>query len=138
MGTTASAEAQKSANFRMINLLQKAWLWAAQKKRGKNADNTMLWTVLKSPANIASEMKKELPSFRGSVSVHTIQQRLKVDLKLSCRTAERKPLIINKMKKKRMQFARMFINWIKEQWGNIMVSCERIFRTLRVMARTIR
>jgi hypothetical protein len=82
---------------------------AAQKKSGKNADNTMLRTVLKSPANIAREMKKELPSFRGSVSVHTIQQRLKVDLNLSCRTAARKPLIIDKMKK-RMQFPRMFIN----------------------------
>ncbi len=70
----------------------------------------MLRTVLKSPANIARGMKKELPSFLGSVSVHTIQQHLKVDLKLSCRTAERKPLIIDKMKKKRMQFPRKYIN----------------------------
>lgn len=108
------------------------------RKTGKTAATAMLRTVLKSPAITAKELKKELSGFLGSVSVRTIQRRLQVDLKLPCRKAAMKPLITDKMKRKRMQFARKYIDWTKEQWGNVMFSDESTFRTLRVVARTIR
>ncbi len=93
---------------------------------------------MKSPAITAKELKKELSGFLGSVSMRTIQQRLQVDLRLPCRKAAMKPLITNKIKKKRMQFARKNIDWTKQQWGNVMFSDESTFRTLRVVANTIR
>jgi hypothetical protein len=108
------------------------------RKTGKTAATAMLRTVLKSPAITAKELKKELSGFLGSVSVRTIQQRLQVDLKLPCRKAAMKPLITDKIRKKRMQFARKYIDWTKEQWENVMFSDESTFRTLRVVARTIR
>ncbi len=52
---------------------------------------------------------------------------LKVDLKLRCRKAAMKPLITNKMKK-RMQLVRKYINWTKEQWGNIIFSGKSNFK----------
>jgi hypothetical protein len=57
---------------------------------------------------------------------------------MPCRKAAQKPLITDKMRKKRLQYARKYKGWTKEQWGQVMFSDESTFRTLRVVSRTIR
>jgi hypothetical protein len=49
-----------------------------------------------------------------------------------------KPLLTEKTRKKRVALARKFKDWIPEQWGKVMFSDERTFRTLRVVQRKVR
>jgi transposase len=108
------------------------------KKTPMGTSKALRRSVMVNPCISAKDLKRQLPEYLGGVSIRTIQRRLKVDLQMPCRKAAQKPLINDKMRKKRLQFARKYKAWTKEQWGQVMFSDESTFRTLRVVSRTIR
>ncbi len=108
------------------------------KKTSAATDRILKRTILKYPMMTAKELKEELAQELQNVSVHTIQHRLQKDLKIPCRSAAMKPLITEKMRKKRVAFAKKFKDWTPEQWGKVMFRDESTFRTLRVVQRKVR
>jgi transposase len=108
------------------------------KKTGEQVAKALRRSVTKNPTITAKELKQELPELLSGLSVRTIQRRLLVDLRMPSRKAAKKPLITDKIKKKRLAFAKKYRSWTKEDWGKVMFSDESTFRTLRMVSRTVR
>ncbi len=73
--------------------------------------------LLKNPTLSADELKKSHPpGMLGHVTTRTIEDRLKRDLKISCRSPAKKPLLTVHMMKKRLCFAKQFKDWAPDQW----------------------
>ncbi len=95
-------------------------------------------SVTKNPAITAKELKQELPELLSGFSIRAIQRCLLVYLRMPSRKAAKKPLITDKMKKKRLAFAKKYRSRTKEDGGKVMFSDENTFRTLRMGSRTVR
>jgi arsenate reductase-like glutaredoxin family protein len=57
-----------------------------------------------------------------------VQERLRRVLKIPSRNAAKKPLLTDKMRKKRLAFAKKYISWTEKDWSRIMFSDESTFR----------
>lgn len=117
-----------------------------QRKRGsgrnrkttQRTDELMKRDIKKDPFLTAAEIKKNHPGLLDDVSIRTIQHRLQKDLGLPCRRAAKKPLITDRMRKKRLQFCRRYRHWTKEQWRGVMFSDESTFRMIRGSSQLVR
>ena len=67
--------------------------------------------VVLRPSITPASFKKKHPKLLEGVFIRTIQHRLKNDLGLPCRRAAKKPLLTEKMRKKRLTFAKNYQHW---------------------------
>lgn len=98
------------------------------RKTTKGTDNLLRREVLKNPRLTASQLKESHPKLLAKVSARTVRHRLQKDLKLPSRTAARKPLLNDRMRKARLAFAKKYSKWTKEQWAKVMWSDESTFQ----------
>jgi hypothetical protein len=81
---------------------------------------------LRNPTIIAKNLKKVIPQL-ADVSVRTIQKICHDKLKLPSRKMADKPLINERMKNDRLEFARQHAHWGVEEWKKVMFSDESHF-----------
>jgi transposase len=86
--------------------------------------------IKKYPMMTTVELKQTVPNLDG-VSDRTVQRSLTDYLKMPSRSAALKPLLTDKMKKKRLQFARAYSHFTAEDWSRVMYSDESTFRCIR-------
>ena len=103
-----------------------------------NTDRMLKRRVLESPSISARELRAENPECLGNVSIRTIQHRLQKDLSLPSRRPAPKPLLTQKMKAKRLDFAKRYVDWTTEQWSKVMFSDESRFVTFSNRRRSVR
>ena len=78
------------------------------------------------------------PELQQYVKIRTVQHRLQKDLDLqSCKPAK-KPLITERMKTKRLAFAKKYSHWTTEQWRKMMLFDERNFQVFKMGSTTMR
>ena len=94
--------------------------------------------MLLRPLITPASLKKKHPKLLEEVSIRTIQHRLKNDLGLPCRRAAKKSLLTEKMRKKRLTFAKNYQHWTPQQWRKVMFSDESTFRLVRGQSKVIR
>ena len=78
-----------------------------KRKTTARTDHLLRREVLLSPSIIPASLKKKHPKLLQGVSIRTIQHRLKNDLGLPCRRSAKKPLLTEKMRKKRQLLQRI-------------------------------
>ena len=83
--------------------------------------------ITKYPMMTAADLRNSVPELQV-VSEPTIQRTLQKTLKMPSRTAAQKPLLTEKMKKKRLQFAKNYRHFTQEDWSKVMYSDELTFR----------
>jgi hypothetical protein len=71
-------------------------------------------------------------------SVSYIQNTLQKRLGLPARMPAKKPLLTQKMKMKRIAFAKKYLNWTEKQWKNLVFSDECTFRIVNSRSVTVR
>jgi len=94
--------------------------------------------VMLKPSITAKELKEEHPQVLQSMSVRTIQHRLQIDLKMPCKRSVKKPLLTDRMIKKRLAFARHYRHWTPRNWETVMWSDESAFKTIASRSCTVR
>ena len=109
-----------------------------KRKTTARTDNLLRREVLLSPSITPASLKKKHPQLLVGVSIRTIQHRLKNDLDLPCRRAAKKPLLTEKMRKKRLTFAKNYQRWTHQQWQKVMFSDESTLRLVRGQSKVIR
>ena len=72
------------------------------------------------------------------VSEHTILHRLQKELGMPSRHAANKPFLNDKMRKKRVEFCKQYMNWTVDDWKTVLFSDESTFLTLRSCPRMVR
>jgi hypothetical protein len=107
-------------------------------KTSKQTDAILKREVLKCPSITSTELKKLHPELLKDVALRTIRHRLLKDLNLPSRRAAKKPLLTEKMKLKRLNFARSYKHWTKEQWSAVMFSDESSFKCIRTTSNRVR
>lgn len=83
--------------------------------------------VMRFPSKTAKELIQEVEGFQDR-SARFVQDRLKRVLGLPSRRAAKKPLLTEKMKKKRLAFAKKYRSWTQADWAQVMYSDESTFR----------
>lgn len=84
--------------------------------------------VLTIPCVTAPELKQIHPHLTDNVSDRTIQEWVQKNLKLPAHAAAKKPLPINLMRQKRLEFARKYKDMAVEEWIKVMWSDESTFQ----------
>ncbi len=109
------------------------------KKRLSNdrLDNRLRHYVQQFPFKTAKELKNEVPGWEN-MSVRYIQKTLQKRLGLPARKPAKKPLLTDKMKMKRLAFAKKYLNWSEKQWKNVMLSDESTFRIVNSRSLAVR
>ena len=79
-----------------------------KRKTTARTDHLLRREVLLRPSITTACLKKKHPKLLERVSIRTIQHRLKNDLGLPCRRAAKNPLLTEKMRKKRLTFAKNY------------------------------
>ncbi|KAG7162481.1 putative Transposase-containing protein 8 [Homarus americanus] len=64
--------------------------------------------------------EKAHPSVLGNASERTIQNRLQKELCLPFRSPTKKPFLIPRMMKQRLEFSKKYQNWTAEDWAKVM------------------
>ena len=102
-----------------------------KRKTTGSTNHVLRREVLLRPSITPASLKKKHPKLLEGVSIRTIQHRLENDLGLPCRRAAKKPLLTEKMRKKRLTFAKNYQHWTPQQWRKVMFSDESTFRVVR-------
>jgi transposase len=100
-------------------------------------DNRLRHYVQQFPFKTAKELRNEVPGWENR-SVRYIQNTLQKRLGLPARKPAKKPLLTQKMKMKRIAFAKKYLNWTEKQWKNVMFSDESTFRIVNSRSVTVR
>ena len=82
-----------------------------KRKTTARTDHLLKREVLLRPSITPASLKKKHSKLLEGVSIRTIQHRLKNDLGLPCRRAAKNPLLTEKMRKKRLTFAKNYQHW---------------------------
>jgi hypothetical protein len=85
----------------------------------------------------AADLKASLPELED-ISERSIRRIIFKDLKMPSRSTAQKPLLTAAMKKKRLAFAKKYIDWTPEQWSRVMFSDESTFRCIRATKTKVR
>ena len=101
-------------------------------------DNFLKRTIDKEPRLTCLEIKNRYPDLFQNISVRRIQERLKNCLDRPSRRCAKKPMLSERMKKDRLQFAEKYKYWSKEDWKSVMFSDESTFRLVRNTAGRVR
>jgi hypothetical protein len=104
------------------------------RKKGTGRKATILPNTLKQmrrilnvhPCLTAKQLKEKVPAL-SAVSVRWIQKLCKVDLKMPSMKMATKPLLNQRMREQRLEFARAYGSWTVEQWKAVMFSDESHF-----------
>ena len=107
-------------------------------KTTARTDHFLRREVLLRPSITPASLKKKHPKLLEGVSIRTIQHQLKNDLGLPCRCAAKMPLLTEKMRKKRLTFAKNYQHWTPQQWRKVMFSDKSTFRLVRGQSKVIR
>jgi hypothetical protein len=86
--------------------------------------------VKKNPRATAGNIKEQLPEV-AAVSVKHINWLIVNKVKIRSRIAAQKPLLTDKMKAKRLAFAKKYVGWTEEDWSQVMFSDASTFRCIR-------
>ena len=86
----------------------------------------------------APEIKQELPESCLQVSVDTIKRRLRTHFGCPIRRAAAKPLLTQKMKRKRLEFCTKYKDWTAQQWREVMFSDESSFQMFQAPKKFVR
>lgn len=81
----------------------------------------------RSPRKSCRKLKEEFPETFGHVKVRTLRDYCVKKLNYRSRVARKKPLLTDIHIAKRLEFARKYANWTKEQWRKVMWSDESNF-----------
>jgi hypothetical protein len=92
----------------------------------KTIQKTMKKKLLNSPTTTAKQLKKTVPGL-ANMSVRAIQHVSLKKLKLPSRVMAKKPLLTQKMKDQRLEFAHQYGHWSIEEWKQVMFSDESHF-----------
>ena len=88
-------------------------------KFNRTKDSFLVRVIDKEPHLSASKIKKMYPQIFGCVSVRSIQHRLKNKLNRPARRAAKKPMLTEKMRKKRLDFAKLYQHWTPNDWNKV-------------------
>ncbi len=100
------------------------------KKMSQSTNRLLKCTALKNPMMAAKEIKEVMFLELGNVLVRTIEHHLQKELKLLSRSAAMKALIMDKMRKERVDFSKKFKHWTPDHWGKVVFSAESTFKML--------
>jgi IS30 family transposase len=89
------------------------------RKMDKTLKTILKRQVLKYPMMMAAELQTSVVELQA-VSERTIQRTLQIDLKMASRVATMKPLLTDKMKAKRVKFAKAYSHFTAEDWSKVM------------------
>lgn len=92
------------------------------RKTSKATDHLLVRELHKNPCLTASQLKTSHPTLLKDVSIRCIQRCLQKDLPLPIRRAACKPLLTDRMKKARLNFAKKYIHWTADDWKKVMWS----------------
>jgi hypothetical protein len=87
----------------------------------KTIQKAMKKKLLNSPTTTAKQLKKTVPGL-ANMSVRAIQHVSLKKLKLPSRVIAKKPLLTQKMKDQRLEFAHQYSHWGIEEWKQVMFS----------------
>ena len=79
------------------------------------------------PRLTAKQLKKENPKLLSTTSIRTIQRRLHDDIGYKKLEAKRKPLVTEKQRKKRLEFAKKYKGRTADDWKKVMFTDESYF-----------
>jgi len=94
--------------------------------------------IVKYPMATATDIMADLPHVVGDMAVRTVQDILCRELGMRSKVAAKKPLLTDKMKKKRLDFANKYKDWTAEDWSKVMYSDESTFECIRSASRKVR
>ncbi len=77
----------------------------------------------KTPMLTAIQLRMRIPELEG-ISVRTIQWACKQTLKMPSRTMRKKPLLTERMRIQRLEFANAYRHWDEDDWKQVMFSDE--------------
>jgi Transposase len=93
--------------------------------------------VLQFPFKTARQLKNDLPGL-SELSVRRIQEIIHKELKIPSRVAAKKPLMTDKMIKKRLAYCRKHRSWTASDWRKVMFSDESTFRIINSRGARVR
>ena len=79
--------------------------------------HVMTRAFIKSPQKSCRKLKTENPDVFGGVSVRAMQDHAARRLGFRSRTARKKTLLTEAHRRKRLEFAKKYKDWTKQQWG---------------------
>ena len=85
--------------------------------------------VCENPFLTARQIKNKNPRLLADISLRTIRYVLFEYLNLKSRVAARKPVLSERMKQRRLAFAKRYKNWSSSQWYRVCFSDESLFET---------
>ena len=109
-----------------------------KRKTTARPDHLSRREMLLRPSITPASLKNKHPKLLEGVSIRTIQHQLKNDFGLPCRRAAKKPLLTEKMRKKRLTFAKNYQHWTPQQWQKVMFSDESTLQLVRGHSKVIR
>jgi hypothetical protein len=71
----------------------------------------------------AIQLRMRIPELQG-ISVRTIQRACKQTLNMPSRTMRKKPLLTERMRIQRLEFANAYRHWDEDDWKKVMFSYE--------------
>ncbi len=98
----------------------------------------MLSSVLRKPFLSPAQIKSSFPGILCDVSYRTIRHRLCKELGLKARRPLRKPLLTEKMRRKRLRFCQEHRDWTEQDWAKTMFSDEAKFQLFGNYNTTVR
>ena len=108
------------------------------RKTSRKSDKLLKKEVEKDPMISSTQLRRIHPNLFKNVSLRTIPHRLQKDLNMPSRRAAKKPLLTDKMKQKRLEFAYQYKDWTKEMWNSVMFSDESMFKCIRSACNRVR
>jgi hypothetical protein len=100
-------------------------------------ENRLRRYLIAHPFKTAKELKNEVAGW-SHVSVRSIQDICKKRLGMPSRCAAKKPLLTDKMVRKRMSFCKKHRSWSKQDWEDVMFSDESTFRLVNPRSQKVR
>ena len=85
----------------------------------------------------ALELQNLHPKLLQHVKIRTVQHCLQKDLDLPSRKPAKKPLITERMKTKRLAFAKKYSHWTTEQWKKVLFFDESNFQVFKMGSTTV-
>ena len=101
------------------------------RKTSRKSDKLLKTEVEKDSMISSTQLRRIHPNLFKNVLLRTICHWLQKDLNMRLRRAAKKPLLTDKMKQKRLEFAYKYKDWIKEMWNSVMFSDESTFKCIR-------
>lgn len=93
--------------------------------------------ITKYPDMTAGQLRQTVPEL-ASLTDRRVQFALQKHLKMPSRVAALKPLLTEKMKRKRLAFCKQYQHWTAADWSTVMYSDESTFRCIRATRSRVR